>query len=66
MSGANIDPNDIFKMFFGGGGGMGGGGMGGGMGGMPGFTFTTSTADMGGGSDDPFGGMFGRSGGGGR
>jgi len=33
--GGGVDPNDIFKMFFGGGGGMGGGSMGG-MGGMGG------------------------------
>ena len=35
MGGMNVDPNDIFKMFFGGGGGMGGMG---GMGGFGGFT----------------------------
>jgi hypothetical protein len=40
MDGANINVNDIFSMFMG--GGMGGmGGMGGGMGGMPGGFFSS-------------------------
>lgn len=42
--GMNVDPNDIFRMFFGGGmGGFGmGGGMGGGRGGAQSYTFRFS------------------------
>lgn len=46
---ANIDPNEIFKMFFSGSSGGGAGGMGGG---MPFFNF-------GGMDDDTFGGLGG-------